>query len=124
MKRPGHCTLCNEPVREIVSKHTEGPRKGDPKQLGKWFDNGYRVTFLLSDGSIADITLCKECLDGGIENIFDEIWKAVEERFLWEEDNLEVERTPFQQKQVEKELNRILSLKIEKEVGRRMWNYI
>lgn len=124
MKRPGHCTLCDEPVREIVRKHTKGKKKGEPVQLGKWLDNAYRVSFLLSDGSVADMTFCKACLDNGMDNLHTEIWGRVKERFLWEEENLEVERTPLQQAAVEKELNRILSLSIEKEVGRKMWLYV
>ena len=126
MKRPGHCTLCESPVREIVSKHTKGKLKGEVIQFGPWLENAWRLTYLMSDGSTADITFCEEHLDGD----FEEIRKVYTERFLWEEDK-EIralkgnpERTAVQQHAVEKELDRVLNLKIEKEVGRRMWKYI
>lgn len=122
MKRPGHCTLCDEPVREIVKKHTKGKKKGEPVQLGGWLDNAWRVSFLLSDNSIADMTFCGECVES-TKNLYSEIWERVKERFLWEEEVLEVQRTPVQQAAVEKTLNHILEQSIEKEVGRRMWKY-
>lgn len=119
MKRPGHCTLCETPVREIVAKHTTGPLKGEPSQLGEWKDNAYRVSYLLSDGSIADITFCENCLDGD----FGEIWAAVKDRFMWEEEFMAPQRTPKQQEAVDRELNRVLTLKIEKKVGQAIWKY-
>ncbi len=120
MKRPGCCTLCETPVREIVSKHTKGKLKGEAIQFGPWEENAWRVTYLLSDDSTADITFCHDHLDGN----YDEIWKTCTDRFLWEEQNFLLERTAVQQNRVEKELDRIFALKIEKEVGRRMWKYI
>lgn len=126
MKRPGHCTLCETPVREIVSKHTKGKLKGEPIQFGPWKENAWRVTYLMSDGSTADITFCGEHLDGD----FEEIRKIYTERFLWEEDEEirilrgNIDRTAVQQSVVEKELDRIVALKIEKEVGRRMWKHV
>ncbi len=126
MKRPGCCTLCETPVREIVSKHTKGKLKGEPKELGPWLENAWRLTYLMSDDSTADITFCDEHLQGD----FDEIRKSYTDRFLWEEENRALvcpsapSRTAVQQHAVEKELDRVLNLRIEKEVGRRMWKYI
>ncbi len=126
MKRPGCCTLCEIPVREVVSKHTTGKLKGEAIQFGPWLENAWRVTYLMSDGSTADITFCEGHLDGDCE----EIRKSYTERFLWEEENRSLicpaapPRTAVQQHAVEKELDRVLNLKIEKEVGRRMWKYI
>lgn len=120
MKRPGHCTICETPVREIVSKHTKGKLKGEPIRFGPWLENAWRVTYLLSDGSTCDITFCDEHLDADPA----EIWGAVKERFLWEEENIAAERTAVQQNAVEKELDRVLSLMIKKEAGRRMWKYV
>ena len=124
MKRPGCCTLCETPVREVVSKHTKGKLKGEAEQFGPWLMNAWRLTYLMSDGSTADITFCDEHLEGD----FDEIWQICKDRFLWEEENLvplkTTPRTAVQQDKVEKELDRIFALKIEKEVGRRMWKYI
>ena len=78
----------------------------------------------MSDNSTADITFCEEHLNGD----FDEIWQTCKDRFLWEEENLvplkTIPRTVVQQDKVEKELDRIFGLKIEREVGRRMWRYI
>ena len=126
MKRPGCCTLCEKPGREVVSKHTKGKLKGETIQFGPWMDNAWRVTYLMSDGSTADMTFCEEHLDGD----FEEIRKIYTDRFLWEEDP-EIRalkgnpaRTAVQQHAVEKELDRVLNLKIKQEVGRRMWKYV
>lgn len=129
MKRPGHCTLCETPVREIVSKHTKGKLKGEPIQFGPWLENAWRISYLMSDGAIADITFCENCLDI-TDGSFDEIRETYTERFLWEEENRAAlspaapERTAVQQRAVEKELDRVLGLRIEKEIGRRMWKYV
>lgn len=126
MKIPGYCTLCETPVQEIISKHTNGKLKGQPIKLGPWLENAWRISYLMSDGAIADITFCENCRDGD----FDEIRETYTERFLWEEENrsaispVSPERTAVQQRAVEKELDRVLSLRIEKEVGRRMWKYV
>jgi len=130
MKRPGHCTLCETPVREIVSKHTKGKLNGEPIKLGPWLENAWRVSYLMSDGAIADITFCKDCCEVLCDENFDEIRETYTERFLWEEENRTAlspaapERTAVQQRAVEKELDRVLNLRIQKEVGRRMWKYV
>ncbi len=99
----------------------------------------------MSDGSTADITFCEDHLDGD----FEEIWKIVKERFLWEEETrglltldqatpeiremytkqnrqhpIVPKRSAVQQHEVDKELDRIFALQIEKKVGSRMWKYI
>jgi len=120
MNRPGCCCLCEKPIREIISKHTSGKQKGEPKELGAWLETAWRVSYELSDGSTADISFCEDCLDGDFGNI----WASVKERFLWEYDNIPAERTALQKDRVEKELNRILELSIRREIGRRLWRFV
>ncbi len=94
--------------------------KGEPIRLGKHHDDSWRVSYELSDGSIADITLCESCLGGD----FEKIWASVRERFIWEHENIEKDYTPLQKERVEKEIDRILELSIRREIGRRMWKHV
>ena len=125
MKRPGHCHICGSECREIVSKHTKGKLKGEPIQFGDWHENAWRRTFELSDGSTCDITFCRDCVD---DADYGKIWDIVKERTLWEEDHRELRgapaRTAPEKHRAEQEIERIFDLKIEREVGRRMWKFV
>ncbi len=52
MKRPGYCTLCEKPVFEFTGDKPSRPH-----------DDAWRVNFLLSDDTSADITFCAGCLE-------------------------------------------------------------
>ena len=114
MKRPGHCTLCEDPVFEILQE-----RDGEPIKVGQPLENAWRVSFRLSDGTIGDITFCAGCLDA-IPNSLDEIWAKCLERFDFEE----TRRVGEQPKGVAEFLEHIKTLSIRKEVGRMMWTAV
>lgn len=73
MKRPGYCTLCEEPVFKF-----DGGRPSFP------LETAWRVNFLLTDDTSADITFCDDCLTDITENM-DKIWEICLERFDFEE---------------------------------------
>lgn len=103
MKRPGHCTLCEEPVFDAAK-----PRP-----------DAWRVRFLLSDETTADITFCTKCLPA-IPDSHGEIWAKVLERFDFEESH----RTEEPSEAVTEFLIHIKTVSIEEEVGRMKWNTI
>lgn len=73
MKRPGYCTLCENPVFQVVEN-----------RIGPPLSNAWRVTFLLSDETMADMTFCSTCLPD-IESAHGMIWEKVLERFDYDE---------------------------------------
>jgi hypothetical protein len=73
VKRPGHCTLCEEPVFKF-----DGEKPSFP------LESAWRVNFLLTDDTSADITFCEECLMGLSENL-EKVWEICLERFDYEE---------------------------------------
>ena len=73
MKRPGHCTLCDAPVFEMVNDRPTIPT-----------EDAWRVNFLLSDDTNADITFCEKCLSN-LQNKLDKVWEICLERFDYEE---------------------------------------
>jgi hypothetical protein len=71
MKRPAHCTLCDEPVFEIIAYFPDGhPRAGQPRRIGKPMDKAVRLHLLLTGGTTAAVTLCDAC-----EPDLAEIWR-------------------------------------------------
>ncbi len=74
-KRPGHCTLCGEPVFEIRSALGGAP--GERVLLvDQPLDNAIRATFQLHGGSIMDLTFCTSCIES-IPTRLNEIWDNV-----------------------------------------------
>ena len=73
MKRPGYCTLCEEPVFKFAEGKPFFP-----------LEMAWRVDFLLSDKTIASITFCEECLKNLSENL-ERVWEICLERFDYEE---------------------------------------
>ena len=73
MKKPGYCTLCEAPVFEF-----SGDRPTIPTE------NAWRVNFLLTDDTSADITFCDDCL-ADINGNLERIWEICLERFDFEE---------------------------------------
>lgn len=75
IKRPGHCTLCDEPVFEIRS--ALGGAEGERVQIiDAPLDNAIRATFQLCNGSIMDLTFCDQCILT-VDTKLDEIWDNV-----------------------------------------------
>jgi predicted secreted Zn-dependent protease len=60
-KRVGCCTLCDEPIFEVAARHTEGPSKGEIKQMGGPLPGARRVTLVRMSGRTSYCSLCKEC---------------------------------------------------------------
>lgn len=58
----GCCSLCDTPCFEIMARWDEGEKRaGEPKRLGYPNDGAVRVTFMLMNGNVTDMTLCGEC---------------------------------------------------------------
>jgi hypothetical protein len=60
-KHIGCCTICDEPIFEVASRHTEGPSKGDIKQMGAPLPGARRLTLVRMSGRTSYCSLCKEC---------------------------------------------------------------
>jgi len=60
-KKIGCCTVCDEPIFEILSRHTEGPYKGEAKQLGRPLPGVRRATIVRVSGRVSDWSLCSAC---------------------------------------------------------------
>ena len=71
MKRPGYCTLCEKQVFDF-------------SPVLKPLEIAWRVSFLMTDDTSADITFCDECLNILPENL-EKIWEICLERFDYEE---------------------------------------
>lgn len=84
IKIPGHCTICDRAVFEVVERHSSGILEGHPKKFGKPID-AIRVEYFLADGSRCTMTCCKDCLDAMVnpEN-FPKIWEKVIHSFIFE----------------------------------------
>ncbi len=76
MKRPGYCTLCDKPVFETVGDRLVNPLVPH--------DDAWRVNFLLSDETNADITFCGACV-AMIDEEMNQIWEICLEAFDTEE---------------------------------------
>lgn len=62
MKLVGCCTLCDTEVFEVLKRFTDGPMKGEAKQLGRPLLNAEKVTMvLLGSGHHATVTVCNKC---------------------------------------------------------------
>lgn len=104
MKRPGHCTLCEKQIFESV----------DPPIPNS---DAWRVRFLLSDETFADITFCEKCLPRLSRNK-KKIWGIVMERFDYDETKRDKPAKP----EVEKMLGHIREQHLVKELSRARWS--
>ena len=76
VKLSGCCTLCDEPVFEVVARWQEGERHaGEPRRLGPPLDHARRITFLLLDGSTNDLTFCASCMESLTPAQYPAIWQ-------------------------------------------------
>lgn len=61
-KLAGCCSLCDAPAFEILQRWDEGERRaGEPKRLGPPLPGSMRITFLLLNGRVTDMTVCEAC---------------------------------------------------------------
>lgn len=77
-KISGHCTICNAAVFDIAAVNEPHERRpGEPKRVGAPHDNAVRITFILFDGSMADMTFCDDCATALSPDSYTEIWRKV-----------------------------------------------
>lgn len=108
MKQPGHCTLCDKPVFQISDGKITHP-----------LPDAWRVRFLLSDETTADMTFCVDCLPD-IPESHELIWIKVLERFDFEES----QRTEKPSEALAEFLSHIKTVSINREVGRMLWSAV
>lgn len=60
LKRNGCCSKCDCEVFEIV---TRNPETREPLRVGAPLDNAMRAEFIMVNGSIMDLTFCRDCLE-------------------------------------------------------------
>lgn len=89
VKWKGCCTLCDKEVFESKTRFVEASVGSDSVFLGRLktvdhpFANARRITFVLSDGTEADITFCEDCAVGASGRL-SEIWLRCFEAFQFE----------------------------------------
>jgi hypothetical protein len=77
-KVSGCCTWCDEECFEVLTRWQEGERyPGEPRRLGPPLSGATRVTFLLIDGSRADMTFCGKCVNDISPQKYTAIWRKV-----------------------------------------------
>ncbi|MCP4900110.1 MAG: hypothetical protein GY906_24330 [bacterium] len=96
IKRLGCCTLCDEPVFEVIAAHTEGPYDGHPRELGPAMEKRTMLSFNLKSGRRIVLTFCSECADGLGRDKFDEIWQKCIASNQYEIDATAIKLTPKQ----------------------------
>lgn len=77
-KIAGSCTCCDAPcfeVMQVFEAHERNP--GEPKRLGGAMDGAQRITFMLLDGTKADMTFCANCGASLNSGQYTEIWRKV-----------------------------------------------
>ena len=60
-KHIGCCTLCDKPIFEVAARHTEGPSKGEIKQMGGPLSGVRRLTLVRMSGRTSYCSLCEKC---------------------------------------------------------------
>ncbi len=77
-KISGACTLCDEMCFEVLARWSENERyPGEPKRLGPPVDGATLITFVLFDGTKADLTFCGNCAASLTPESYVEIWRKV-----------------------------------------------
>ena len=88
VKRNGCCTLCDEPVFEIVDRFpASDPRAGQPRAIGKALEGARRVALVLTDGSTTTLSFCDACTPG-ITDRMGEIWRKCLDTMAFNHENL------------------------------------
>lgn len=60
-KIAGCCSVCDAPCFEVLERYTQGPRRGEPKVLGRPLPGARRVTVARMSGRQTDWTFCGDC---------------------------------------------------------------
>ena len=75
-KMPGCCSLCDTPAFEILARWDEGEKRaGEPKRLGPPNPGTTRVTFMLMNGHITDMTFCGACAPALKSKDYTKLWR-------------------------------------------------
>lgn len=72
-KIAGCCTDCEKLVFDVIARGEDGR----PKQLGAPQPDARRVTFLLADGSVMDLTFCSDCISSLNTSEYGKLWDTV-----------------------------------------------
>ena len=80
MKRLGCCLRCDRECYEVLGTHQDGPLAGHPDRLGPMLPHGVQVGFLLSDGTEADVTFCRDCAAALRPGDYQEVWEQCLDR--------------------------------------------
>lgn len=75
-KKLGCCLACERECFEVLGTHEAGPLAGHPNRLGPMLPHGLQIGFLLSDGSEADVTFCRDCADQLQPEDYQVAWEA------------------------------------------------
>ncbi len=75
MKRKitGCCSRCDAEVFEVLERDAERM----PKRIGAPLENAVRVTFVMVDGTLMDLTFCRECADALTPEELQWLWRRV-----------------------------------------------
>ncbi len=60
-KLMGCCTICDEPIFEVVARHSEGPFLGEIKTIGLPLPRARRVHVVRASGRQSFWSLCESC---------------------------------------------------------------
>lgn len=80
VKQAGRCLCCAQDCYEVREVWTEGPLTGHPRRLGPQLDHATQVTFVLTDGSQADVTFCDDCARALEPAHYRALWLRIVER--------------------------------------------
>jgi hypothetical protein len=61
IKKLACCTVCDEPIFEVAARHTDGPLKGEVKQVSNPLPGVRRVYIVRISGSSSFWSLCPTC---------------------------------------------------------------
>ena len=57
----GCCTVCDEPIFEVAARWTEGPMKGEIKQVVGPLPGARRLSIVRASGNQSNWSLCGDC---------------------------------------------------------------
>ncbi len=85
LKTNGSCLCCRAVVYHVTDYWPDdGPPEfaGTPRRISRPLESATQVMFLMSDGSIADVTFCIECAGQLRPEHYSAVWGACADRLL------------------------------------------
>jgi hypothetical protein len=87
MKTQGHCSISGEPCFDIIETFAAGhPLAGQPRRIGAPHEDAVRVTLVLMDGTMADITVKQRYVPELYAHL-PQIWRDVKARTRFDRKN-------------------------------------